>query len=281
MTVVEVPAAPEPAGTGSTGAGARRALSAVDRSWLPSLVLMVALLVLWEVAARTFLADSAAFPRLTAVLDNVAGNLDNYRTNARATIRAAWPGWLWGNLIATALGALAVAVPYLERATLHIAVAITALPIIALGPIFQVSLQGDAPRSALAGLSVFFTTLVGTIVGLRAADRSSVDVIRALGGGALAVLSKVRIRAALPDYFAALRISAPAAILGAIIGEFIGGAERGLGVALIAARAQSASERVWGLALVATAVAGLGYAVIAVAGRLLSPWAPAYQKGAW
>ena len=117
-------------------------------------------------------------------------------------------------------------------------------------------------------------------MGLRAADRASLDLIRALGGGRLAVLGKVRIRYALPDYFAALRISAPAAVLGAIIGEFIGGAENGLGVALIAARAQANPERVWGLALMATAVAGLGYAIIALAGRLLSPWAPAYQRGA-
>ncbi len=280
LAVDALPAPEPPGSTGADRAAGRRVLSSVDRSWLPSFLLIVALLVLWEVAARTFLADAVAFPRLTAVLDNVAGNLDNYTTNARATIEAAFPGWLWGNVIATALGALAVAVPFLERATLHVAVAITALPIIALGPIFQVSLAGDAPRSALAALAVFFTTLVGTIVGLRAADRSSVDVIRSLGGGSLAVLRKVRIRAALPDYFAALRISAPAAVLGAIIGEFIGGADNGLGVALIAARAQANPERVWGLALVATAVAGLGYAVIAVAGRLLSPWAPAYHRGA-
>ena len=120
---------------------------------------------------------------------------------------------------------------------------------------------------------MFFTTLVGTIVGLRACDRSSVDLIRALGGGRMAVLRRVRVRAALPDYFAALKISAPAAVLGAIIGEFIGGSENGLGVALIAARANADSARVWGVALVATAVAGLGYALIAFVGRLLTPWA--------
>src|SRR5690606_31828243 len=117
-------------------------------------------------------------------------------------------------------------------------------------PIFQVTLDGDAPRSTLAGLAVFFTTLVGTIVGLRACDRASVDVIRALGGGRASVLRKARVRAALPDYFAALKISAPAAILGAIVGEFIGGSEDGLGVALIAARANADPARVWGIALV-------------------------------
>jgi ABC-type nitrate/sulfonate/bicarbonate transport system permease component len=55
-------------------------------------------------------------------------------------------------------------------------------------------------------------------------------------------------------------------------------AESGLGVALIAARATADSARVWGIAVVATAVAGLGYALIALAGRVLTPWASASQR---
>lgn len=249
-----------------------------ERAWLPSVVLVVGLLVAWEVAAATVMAGSRAFPPVSDVVAEVGGDLDTYARHVRTTVREAWPGWLWGNAIATALGALAVAVPLLERPVLHLSVAVTSLPIIALGPIFQVTLDGDAPRSALAGLAVFFTTLVGTIVGLRAVDRTSVDVIRALGGGTLSVLRRARVRAALPDYFAALKISAPGAVLGAIVGEFIGGSESGLGVALISARANADSARVWGIALVATAVAGLGYALIAAAGRLLTPWAPTSRR---
>lgn len=249
-----------------------------DRTWLPSVVLVIGLLVLWQVAALTFMAGSKAVPPITDVVRDIAGDLDVYARHVRTTVREAWPGWLWGNLVATALGAIAVALPLLERPVLHVAVAVSSLPIIALGPILQVTLAGDAPRSALAGLAVFFTTLVGTIVGLRACDPASVDVIRALGGGKSSVLRKVRVRAALPDYFTALKISAPAAVLGAIVGEFIGGSENGLGVALISARANADPARVWGIAVVATAVAGLGYAVIALAGRLLTPWAPRARR---
>ncbi|MBA2280701.1 MAG: ABC transporter permease subunit [Acidimicrobiia bacterium] len=245
---------------------------------MPSLALIAALIVAWEVVALTLLSDSNAFPPPTDVVADVAGDLSTYRNNLSATLRAVWPGWLVGNVIATVLGALAIAVPRMERAVLHLAVAITSLPIIALGPIFQVTLSGDAPKAALAALAVFFTTLVGTMVGLRACDRSSLDVVRALGGGSLTTLRKVRMRAALPDYFAALRISAPAAILGGIVGEFIGGSDNGLGIALIAARAQADPPRVWGLAAVATAAAGVGYLLIALTGRLLTPWAPAARR---
>jgi ABC-type nitrate/sulfonate/bicarbonate transport system permease component len=245
-----------------------------EASWLPSAVAIVVMLVVWEVAALTVMSDSKAFPPFTDVVGDVLGDIDTYTRNLRSTLRAVWPGWLYGNLVATVIGILAIAIPHLERPALHVAVAISSLPIIALGPIFQVSLTGDAPRSALAALSVFLTTMIGAMVGLRACDRTSLDMVRAFGGGPFASLRKVRLRAALPDYFAALRISAPAAILGGIIGEFIGGADNGLGVALISARANADPARVWGLALVATLAAGAGYALIALAGRLLSPWAP-------
>ncbi len=275
---VLVPEAVAPAGPtvpddpAPTGSSVRARLA--ESGWLPSVALVAVLLVGWEVAALTVLSSSKAFPPLTDVVTNVVDDGEVYLRNLRATLRAIWPGWLYGNVIATLVGAVAIAVPRLERPVLHLAVAISALPIIALGPIFQVTLEGDAPRAALAGLAVFFTTMVGTMVGLKAADRTSLDLVRAYGGGPIATLRKVRIRAALPDYFAALKISAPAAVLGGIIGEFIGGADNGLGVALISARANADPARVWGLAIVATALSGIGYGVIALVGRLLTPWAP-------
>jgi ABC-type nitrate/sulfonate/bicarbonate transport system permease component len=77
----------------------------------------------------------------------------------------------------------------------------------------------------------------------------------------------------LPNLFAGLKIAAPAALLGAIIGEYLGG-ERGLGVAMINSQQALAIPRTWGIALVATALAGIGYGLTAVVGRLLTPWAP-------
>jgi ABC-type nitrate/sulfonate/bicarbonate transport system permease component len=73
--------------------------------------------------------------------------------------------------------------------------------------------------------------------------------------------------------FAALRIAAPAAVLGAIIGEYLG-AERGLGVSMINSQQALEVSRTWAIALVATAVAGVGYGITALVGRLLTPWAP-------
>jgi ABC-type nitrate/sulfonate/bicarbonate transport system permease component len=172
-----------------------------------------------------------------------------------------------------------------ESALLRIAIASYCLPIIAIGPILIFTLHGDAPKSALAGLLVFFPTLIGVVVGLRSADKTSLELVRAACGGARnkqadkfivswAQLRKVRLRAALPSTFAALQIAAPSAILGAIIGEYLGAQTQGLGVFMIVAEQQGNAERLWGIALVCTVIAGLGYAAIGLIGRLLTPWAP-------
>ena len=176
------------------------------------------------------------------------------------------------------LAAVVVLLPFTERVILQLGIASYCLPVIALAPILAAVFKGTTPMAALAALSVFFTTLVGTLLGLRAADPLSLDLVRAYGGGRWQQLRRVQLIAALPGLFASLKIAAPAAILGAIIGEFLGG-ERGLGVAMVAAQQSLDVARTWGLALAAGAVAGLGYALLSLIGRLVTPWAASSTSG--
>jgi ABC-type nitrate/sulfonate/bicarbonate transport system permease component len=125
----------------------------------------------------------------------------------------------------------------------------------------------------LAAISVIFTTLVSTLLGLRGVDPTSLDLIRAYGGGSWTMLWKVRLRACLPSLFVGLRIAAPAAMLGAMIGEFLG-ADSGLGVSMISAEQSYELPRTWAFALVATGLSALAYGITGLVGRLVAPWAP-------
>jgi ABC-type nitrate/sulfonate/bicarbonate transport system permease component len=243
-------------------------------AWLPGALGLAAVLVAWELAGRTVFADSRAVPPPTAIVAQlVKDGLAFYWPNIVTTLREAATGWLYGNVIAIALAVAFVQIPIVERALLQLALASYCLPVIAIGPVLAVLFSGDTPKVILAALSVTFTTLVGTLVGLRSADRTSLDLVRAYGGGSWMQLWKVRLRASLPSMFAGLRIAAPAAMLGAIIGEYLG-AESGLGVAMINSQQSLAVERTWGIALVATALSGAAYGLTALVGRLLTPWAP-------
>ena len=124
----------------------------------------------------------------------------------------------------------------------------------------------------LAAMSVFFTTVVGSLVGLKAATPASLDLVSVYGGGRFMQLRKVRLMAGLPSVLSALQIAAPAALLGAILGEYLGGVDRGLGIAMLAAGSAANVDRVWGLALVAGLLAGLGYGLFGLISRLATPW---------
>ncbi len=254
----------------------RRAARARERpAWWGGLVGVVGLLVVWEIVGLVFFSGkNGLVPPPTRIVSHMVDDgFIFYWHNARDTLYEAMVGYFWGNLLAIGLALSFLIAPFFERPLTRLGIVSYCLPILAIAPILSVTFHGQAPNIALAALAVFFTTLVGTLVGLRSADKTSLDVVHAYGGGSVKKLTKVQFRAALPSVFAALQIAAPAAILGAIIGDYFGG-ERGLGIAMVAAQTALEIPRTWGLAIVAAALAGVAYGITGFVGRLVSPWAP-------
>jgi ABC-type nitrate/sulfonate/bicarbonate transport system permease component len=258
---------------GGGGRGPREGMPA----WVGGSIGAAIILAVWEILALTvFHKLGSGVPTPTSVVSQFWTDLNSglYGRNFGQTMKEAAEGFVVANILAIVLGIMFVQVPLVEKALLRIAIASYCLPIIAVGPILTFVMHGDEPKATLAGMLVFFPSLVGVVVGLRSADRNSLDLIRAAGGGSFAQLTKVRLRAALPSTFAALQIAAPSAILGAIVGEYLGQQGNGLGIMMIDAEQSLSIARTWGIALVCTGVAGLLYLVIGLIGRALAPWAP-------
>jgi ABC-type nitrate/sulfonate/bicarbonate transport system permease component len=254
------------------GGGGDDGRRGVGSAWLGSVIGVTGLLVVWELLAVFVFEGKHIMPTPVGVLTGLWDNRQLLWENAGITLAEAGQGYLWGNLLAIALALVFVVSPPVEAALLRLAIASYCMPIIAIAPILNIVLNGDQPKVVLAALSVFFVTLVGMSAGLRSADQATLDVVHAYGGSSWSALVKVRVRAALPSLFAALRIAAPAALLGAIIGEYLGGTY-GIGVAMINAEQSLEVNRVWSLALFAAALAGCGYALTGLVARRATPWA--------
>lgn len=231
-------------------------------------------LLAWQVLGGTGALGAAVVPPTDVVAGLVDDGTAFYGLHVPLTLHAAAVGYFWGNLAALACAALVVVVPWLERVILHLGIASACVPLIAIAPILAAVFNGPTSAVIMAAVSVFFTTLVSAVGGLRQADRASEDLVRAYGGGRYLVLRKVQALSALPSVLTALRIAVPAALLGTVIGEFMG-QERGVGAALVVAQQTSDVERTWGITLVCSAVALLAFLAVGLAERLATPWATA------
>lgn len=242
--------------------------------WIAGLAGIGAAIILWEILALVTFPGTHVIPTPGAVLVTVFHDPGySVWANARVTATEAALGWLWGNVIAMGLALLVLLVPILEGPVMRLALASYCMPVVAIGPILYVVLSGSAPRIAVSAISVVFTTLMAALVGLRAADAASLDLVRAYGGGRWAQLVRVRFKSALPAMFTGLAIAGPAAVLGAIIGEYLGG-QTGLGTTMVLAEQAFDIRRVWAIALVATGMAGIAYLAMTLIGRMVTPWAP-------
>jgi ABC-type nitrate/sulfonate/bicarbonate transport system permease component len=249
-------------------------------------------LVWWLVAATSFrntpkgaTESIGAIPTPPEVLAQFGlDGFEFFARNAIVTITEAGIGFLWGNLAALALAAVALTLPKLENLASQIALITYCIPIVAIGPIIRLVLGAPAAGEpsetaiALAALSVFFTTMVGAMTGVKSADRAALDVVTVFGGNAWHRLIKVQLLTALPSIFAALRIAAPAAFLGAILGEYVGGPDVGFGPAMVNAQQSLEVARVWTLAITSGAIAGGAYALVGLIARFVTPWAKTSER---
>ncbi|MEM6889897.1 MAG: ABC transporter permease subunit [Pseudomonadota bacterium] len=233
----------------------------------------IAALVLWELAAQA-LAGSYLLAGPVAVFNHVLAEAPLLGRALGTTFHSAALGYFWGNFAAIVLAAFALLLPPSEQPIRILSLVVFCLPIIAIGPILRVLFgPGIGPQVTLSALGVFYTTLVPLLAGLRATPQVWLDLVESYGRGGWTALWHVRLMAAMPYLVAGLQIAAPAAFLGAMIGEFTG-AERGMGVLALRAMRSLDVEATWTLAAMAAVVSILAYVAAGLLGRLLWPGAP-------
>ncbi|MCU1477546.1 MAG: transporter permease subunit [Subtercola sp.] len=268
----------------STIAAARsQARSEARRStmngWLTTLLVSLLLIAIWEVAADLALTRLGVMASPSAIIQSIAANPSLYFNAVSATAWVAMRGWFYGNLAAIFVAVVFVQLRAFESLFLRLALALFCLPLVAVNPLLQVTFDSDTAKVVLAALSVFFVTLVGTMLGLRSADGSPMTMVKAWGGRSLDSLWFVRLPSGIPAILTGLQIGAAAATLGAIFGEFIG-AKAGIGVLLINGLMSLDLGRVWAVAVLATLMAAIPYGLFGLLRRWLTPWSAGISSAA-
>lgn len=247
------------------------------RSALNVVLVLAGALALWWLLAATVLRPLGSIPTPGDIVSRIASDgLNFYWVNLKVTAMEAGQGYLLGVGLAIAVSIVALLFPRLRGIVMQFAVITYSLPIIAVGPVIYLMVgapsSGDPSATAvlLSALAIFFTTVVGTLLGLDAADQRSLDLVDVYGGTRITRLMKVQLIAAVPSILTALKVAAPLSVLGAILGEYVGGVDRGLGPALLNAQQTGDVSRTWALALAAAVLAGGWFAVMALLSKVIT-----------
>ena len=261
------PAPPELAAAPSPAAPRR------PRAHRPAVVAAVStltVLLVWELAVRLLATGSGALPAPTSILRALWEDRELWPQAVGVTAREATLGFLIATAVSVTISLVCVVFGWAERTVTRLALAIYCLPLIAMAPLLDLVLEGDQSKIALAALTAFFPVLIGSLSGLRSVPRTNLEMITVYGGSVLTEVRLVRARAALRGTISGMKVAAPAAVLGALIGELIG-AERGLGVLLLASQHALQVDRTYAIAVIAAAMAGAGYLIVATLERFVGP----------
>ena len=195
------------------------------------------------------------------------------------TVRAVLAGWAIGSLAGFVVAILCDAWGFLRRGLLPLGNLFAALPIVGVAPIMVMWFGfGWESKAAVVVVMTFFPMLVNTITGLQASGHLERDLMRSYGASYVDTLVKLRLPAAMPFIFNALKINSTLALIGAIVAEFFGTPIVGMGFRISTEVAKFNLDLVWAEIAVAAIVGSAFYGVIALIERAVTFWHPSYRS---
>ena len=259
------------AGLEPSGRGAQGALDLV----IP-IVFGAALLVLWQFAVRGLNVPGVLLPAPSDIGVRIANSLpllwaDFYQTYLKAVLAGYAMGCGSGFFVACLVDRSS----FLKRGLLPVGNLVSALPIIGVAPIMVMWFGFDWPsKAAVVVVMTFFPMLVSTVAGLAAAGTMERDLMRTYGATSFQGLLKLRLPAAMPFIFNALKINSTLALIGAIVAEFFGTPIVGMGFRISAEIGRMNTDMVWAEITVAALAGSVAYGLLALLERRVTFWHP-------
>lgn len=262
-------AAAEPAGT-QRGWSMRAQI----REWIPALAFLVGALALWEVVVRTLGIKQFILPSPVAIGSAVAAHFPELWQSATYTLVEILLGLAIGVIAGLLAGVVTARYGAFRESILPFAIAANSIPIIAFAPIFNnwFGIDKQLSKAMIAAVICFFPVMINTVRGLTSASPAALELMRSYAATDAQIMRKVRIPAALPYIFTALRVATTLATIGAIIGEYFGAPKVSLGQYIVTYSSYLNFERSWAAIVFACAI-GIGlYIAVVIAERIVAPW---------
>ena len=238
---------------------------------VPAAACLGLLVVAWQVIVTTLKISDFILPAPLEILRVTVRFFPQLMKHTWTTTSEILLGFAIGNVIAVIMAVFIVNSRFIERALYPLIIVSQTIPKVAVAPLFLIWFgSGLTPKVVITAIVCFFPTVVNTVQGLRATDEHAIDLLRLVAASRRQVFVKLQFPSALPYFFAGLKISIALAVIGAIIGEWVG-ANSGLGY-LIMYSTQTLRTDLMFAALLVVSVLGIVLYLIAVLFERLFSW---------
>jgi NitT/TauT family transport system permease protein len=264
------------------------ALAAI-RYYLPTIIVAVSVLLLWELAVRAFNIQQFLLPKPSAILSELVSEINLFFGSQQssllfeatgATFREALGGLIIGCGAGVLLALVTARWTIISEAAMPFAIAANSVPIVAFAPIMNnwFGITNPLSKMAIVAIIVFFPTMINTVRGLTLIDPRQLELMHSYGASPMKILLSLRIPNALPYIFSALRVASPLSLIGAVVAEFFGGPRATLGVFITQEASGFNFARAW-IAIIMASLTGISfYLAVLLAERLIMPWYNAQRE---
>jgi len=241
----------------------------------------LALLVAWEVITRGANVPPVLLPPPSSIWARMTAEVPTLWADFVQTfVKSVLPGYAIGCLAGLVVAIAVDRSPFLKAGVLPIGNFMSALPIIGIAPIMVMWFGFDwQSKAAVVVAMTFFPMLVNTVAGLNAASVIERDLMHTYAANYWQTLMKLRLPAAGPFIFNALKINSTLALIGAIVAEFFGTPIVGMGFRISTGVGRLAIDLVWAEIAVAAVAGSAFYGVIALIERGVTFWHPSVRGG--
>jgi NitT/TauT family transport system permease protein len=232
------------------------------------------LLAGWQVLVVANGIQPYLLPKPSAIWTQIADNAEDILKTARVTGTNALVGLVVGAVLGIVAALVASRFRVVDSLLVPLAAAVNAMPIIALAPVFNTmfSTTSAVPRRLVVTLVVFFPLFINALRGLRQVEPIHRELMDSYAAGGWAFARTVRIPGALPFVFTGLRLAASLAVIAAVVAEYFGGLQNGLGTRITSAASNTAYPRAWAYVTAACVLGLLFYLVATALERIAMPW---------
>ena len=250
----------------------RKAAADAVSYYLPATLVILALLVIWQLAVDLLHVKEYILPSPWSALKALDKPTHRWPANFMATLYSVLGAFVLSAILGVALAIAIVWNKFLMRTIMPVLVLFNTLPKIALAPLFILWLgYGIWPNIVIGTTIAFFPMVVNTAIGLASAEPEIIDLVRTLRATRWQVFTKIRFPNAVPYIFAGLKLNATMSVTGAIVGEFVA-SELGLGALIISAGVTLETQTIFA-SLMLISLLGLAlYGLVVLAEHLVAPW---------